>query len=64
MSDGLTDSFDAAKLPDFILNLKTNTVEDSKNTVSELKDFLPVLSEQGSGDDISISAIFSKKGFI
>lgn len=64
MSDGMTDSFDAAKLPDFILNLKTNTVEDSKNTISELKDFLPVLSEQGSGDDISISAIFSKKGFI
>ena len=64
MSDGLTDSFDAAKLPDFILNLKTNTVEDCKNTVSELKAFLPVLSEQGSGDDISISAIFSKKGFI
>ena len=64
MSDGLTDSFDAAKLPDFILNLKTNMVEDSKNTVSELKDFLPVLSEQGSGDDISISAIFSKKEFI
>ena len=64
MSDGLTDSFDAAKLPDFILNLKTNMMEDSKNTVSELKDFLPVLSEQGSGDDISISAIFSKKVFI
>ena len=64
MSDGLTDSFDTVKLPDFILNLKTNTVKDSKNTVLELKDFLPVLSEQGSGDDISISAIFSKKGFI
>lgn len=64
MSDGLTDSFDTTKLPDFILSLKTNTVEDSKKTASELNGFLPVLSEQGSGDDISISAIFSKKGFI
>ena len=63
MSDGMTDSFDTSKLPDFILNLKNNTVNDGEKTQSELQDFLPVLSEQGSGDDISIAAIFSKKGF-
>ncbi|MBQ0003926.1 MAG: protein phosphatase 2C domain-containing protein [Treponema sp.] len=64
MSDGMADSFDTSKLPDFILNLKNNTVNDGEKTQAELQDFLPVLSEQGSGDDISIAAIFSKKGFI
>lgn len=64
MSDGMSDSFDICKLPDFISNLKNNTVNDSEKTLSELQGFLPVLSEQGSGDDISIAGIFQKKGFL
>ena len=64
MSDGMSDSFDICKLPGFILNLKNNTVNDSEKTLSELQGFLPVLSEQGSGDDISIAGIFQKKGFL
>jgi len=52
------------KLPGFISNLKNNTVNDSEKTLSELQGFLPVLSEQGSGDDISIAGIFAKKGFL
>ena len=61
MSDGLTDSFDSEKLPDFLLNIKENTVTDAEKTKAELAAFLPKLSEQGSGDDISIAGIFVKE---
>lgn len=64
MSDGLTDSFDTNKLPDFILSLKDNTVNDKQKTIEELKSFLPILSEQGSGDDISIAAIIPRREYI
>lgn len=64
MSDGMIDSFSTEKLPDFLLNIKENTINDCQNTTAELNGFLPKLSEQGSGDDISIAGIFAKKGFI
>lgn len=64
MSDGLTDSFDTNKLPGFILSLKDNTVNDKQKTIEELKSFLPILSEQGSGDDISIAAIIPRREYI
>lgn len=64
MSDGLTDSFDTNKLPGFILSLKDNTVNDEQKTIEELKSFLPILSEQGSGDDISIAAIIPRREYI
>lgn len=64
MSDGLTDSFDTNKLPGFILSLKDNTVNDKQKTIEELKSFLPILSEQGSGDDISIAAIIPIREYI
>ena len=58
MSDGLTDSFDKDKLPDFILNIQKNALADKERTKSELEAFLPKLSEQGSGDDVSLAGIF------
>ena len=61
LSDGMTDSFDTQKLPDFLLNIKNNALTDQEKTKSELQAFLPVLSEQGSGDDISIAGIFVKE---
>ncbi len=61
MSDGLTDSFDLEKLPDFLLSIENNAVQDSEKTKTELNKYLPKLSEQGSGDDISIAGIFVKK---
>ena len=61
MSDGLTDSFDTEKLPDFLLNIKNNAVADVGKTKTELEEFLPKLSEQGSGDDISIAGIFVRE---
>ena len=63
MSDGLADSFDNEKLPGFLSNVRNNIIVDSDKTVSELKEFMPKLSEQGSGDDISIAGIFSKGRF-
>lgn len=62
MSDGMADSFDIEKLPDFLLNIKNNAVVDIEKTKAELDDYLPKLSEQGSGDDISIAGIFVKEG--
>ncbi|MGN0740423.1 MAG: protein phosphatase 2C domain-containing protein [Treponema sp.] len=61
MSDGLADSFDTEKLPDFLCNVRNNIIVDFEKTVTELKSFLPKLSEQGSGDDVSIAGIFSKR---
>ena len=61
MSDGMTDSFDIEKLPAFLLNIKENTIADAEKTKAELSAYLPKLSEQGSGDDISIAGIFVKE---
>lgn len=61
MSDGLTDSFDTEKLPDFLLSIQKNAVANAENAKRELEAFLPKLSEQGSGDDISIAGIFVKE---
>lgn len=61
MSDGLTDSFDLEKLPDFLISIKNNAIQDNEKTKTELNKYLPKLSEQGSGDDISIAGIFVKE---
>lgn len=61
MSDGLTDSFDKDKLPDFILNIQKNALADRERTKGELEAFLPKLSEQGSGDDVSFAGIFCER---
>lgn len=61
MSDGLADSFDSEKLPSFLLNINDNIIIDSEKTSNELKEFMPKLSEQGSGDDISVAGIFTKR---
>lgn len=58
MSDGLTDSLNKDKLPDFILNIQKNALADRERTKGELEAFLPKLSEQGSGDDVSLAGIF------
>lgn len=61
MSDGMTDSFDTEKLPNFILNIQKNALDNVEIAKGELEAFLPKLSEQGSGDDISIAGIFHKE---
>ncbi len=61
MTDGMTDSFDSEKLPDFLLSIKKNALADVDRTKAELNAFLPTLSAQGSGDDISIAGIFVKE---
>jgi hypothetical protein len=61
MSDGLADSFDSEKLPSFLLNISDNIVINTEKTSNELKEFMPKLSEQGSGDDISLAGIFTKR---
>ena len=61
MSDGLTDSFDTEKLPAFLLNIKNNALQSAEKTKQELIAYLPKLSEQGSGDDISIAGIFVRE---
>lgn len=60
MTDGMADSFDAQKLPAFILNVRDKALADLEKTKADLKEFLPTLSEKGSGDDISVAAIFQK----
>ena len=60
MTDGMTDSFSLDKLPEFLVNIKNNALKDVEQTKKELLDFLPTLSEQGSGDDVSLAAFFFK----
>lgn len=60
MSDGMADSFTPEKLPDFILDIRGNALSNAEQTETELTNFLPKLSEQGSGDDISIAGVFVK----
>ncbi len=60
MTDGMADSFEPEKLPEFIRRIRENVIENQEATRKELQGFLPKLSEQGSGDDISIAAIFAK----
>jgi len=61
MSDGLADSFDAKKLPNFLMSIRDNALLDLEKTKTELNEYLPKLSEKGSGDDISIAGIFAKE---
>ena len=58
MTDGMTDSFSLDKLPEFLINIKNNALNNPDETKKELLNFLPILSEQGSGDDVSIAGIF------
>ena len=43
------------------MSIKDNALLDDQKTKDELAAFLPRLSEQGSGDDISIAGIFEKE---
>ncbi|MDO5772945.1 MAG: protein phosphatase 2C domain-containing protein [Spirochaetales bacterium] len=61
MSDGLTDSFNLEKLPNFLISIKNNAIQNAEKTKAELEEYLPKLSEKGSGDDISIAGIFVKE---
>jgi serine/threonine protein phosphatase PrpC len=57
-TDGVVDSF----LPDaylkFTIRLRDNFIRDAKASQTELKGWLPTLSEQGSRDDVAIAGIF------
>lgn len=58
-SDGIDDCFAGdEKLYDFYrLALKSFAQTDEATAVSQLKDYLPTLSEKGSGDDMSVGII-------
>lgn len=58
MTDGVADSFSTEKLPDFILKIRANALDNLEKTKEELASFLPELSKKGSMDDVSISALF------
>jgi serine/threonine protein phosphatase PrpC len=59
-TDGVTDSFSQEKYLEFTISeLLKNFVEHPMETKKELENSLSGLSEQGSGDDVSIAVIFN-----
>jgi serine/threonine protein phosphatase PrpC len=59
-TDGVTDSFLPDTYLEFNEKLHQNFLEDHDAALKELEAFLPVLSEKGSRDDVSIAGIFKK----
>lgn len=58
-SDGVADSFARDKFGDFVRKIQRNIKEHGRETVQkELQEFFPKLSEQGSGDDVSLAGVF------
>lgn len=58
-SDGVADSFAKEKFGDFVKDILNNINEQGgKKVQEELQEYFPKLSEQGSGDDLSLSGIF------
>ena len=56
-SDGVYNSFESGEAYiDFIKTVCGNTVSNELNI--ELQDFLPKLSENGSGDDVSLAILY------
>ncbi len=43
------------------MSIRDNALLDLEKTKTELNEYLPKLSEKGSGDDISIAGIFAKE---
>ena len=60
-TDGMADSFERDKYLHFNKELYDKFSHFPVRTETELKDFLPKISERGSRDDISIAGIFRKK---
>jgi len=60
-SDGIEDSFKGDEgLNDFYREVAiTFRKRNWKNAITELKEYLPQLSQRGSGDDMSVSGIFN-----
>ncbi|MDR0560554.1 MAG: protein phosphatase 2C domain-containing protein [Prevotellaceae bacterium] len=60
-SDGIEDSFKGDEgLNDFYTEVaRTFRKQNWEKAINELKDYLPQLSQRGSGDDMSISGIFN-----
>jgi len=60
-SDGIEDSFNGDEgLNDFYREVAaTFRKRNWKNAITELKEYLPQLSQRGSGDDMSVSGIFN-----
>jgi hypothetical protein len=59
-TDGVVDSFPLEKYLKFTVSeLLQKFVEHPEETKRELENSLPELSEQGSGDDVSIAGIFN-----
>jgi hypothetical protein len=63
-TDGMADSFEFNKYLQFNKELYDKFSHFPVRTEDELKDFLPILSERGSRDDISIAGIFRMKEII
>ena len=60
-TDGVDDSYASdERLHNFYIKLTNSFIDTgAEQTVKELEAFLPILSEEGSGDDISIAGIVS-----
>jgi serine/threonine protein phosphatase PrpC len=57
-TDGVVDSFELEKYLEFNRDLYENFIKASETSESELRNFLPKLSERGSRDDVAIAGIF------
>jgi serine/threonine protein phosphatase PrpC len=57
-TDGVADSFEPAKYLQFNKELYEKFIKFPDDAEKELNDFLPGLSEKGSGDDVAIAGIF------
>lgn len=58
-SDGVADSFAKDKFGNFVKDILNNVnVQGIEKVQKELQEYFPKLSEQGSGDDLSLAGIF------
>lgn len=58
-SDGVANSFAKEKFVDFVSGIWKNVNKNGRENVQrELQEYFPRLSEQGSGDDVSLAGIF------
>jgi serine/threonine protein phosphatase PrpC len=57
-TDGVTDSYDASGFLSFNQAVLTGMREDHKKAEQELENWLPLLSERGSRDDMTLAGVF------
>lgn len=60
VTDGVADSYPLIYLQQFSRKIFDNVLKNEQFAIKQLKDWLPILSERGSRDDMSIAGIFRK----